>query len=490
MKSSSHIPEGGAYIVNRMKLADDKRAKLLDILSGMARLSYEKGTRDEDAVIREKVKAVAGEIEEIYRTIRVFSSGKGGDRAAFNDILLYFDEHYVSKFKLSMQLEILKKELEDQEKKAQYPPDREEGKSDSRKVNLYIKDLAIDLQKWEKVLLHHAEPMLRQFLVDVNEIVLYHNINEKIGRLITSDDVFARSGDNYQEFKDSISRFVALHIKLTRLALSDADIIDLVSRMLQLMGFRSVILHSRNINQEKFNEMIGEIIQEGNLREHVKNNAGTSREALDAIRSHEKKLATAPVDARDLIKVLEDLIYVENLKDVILPEFTGPYTGLADKDSMRYLFHAPGTFDVSLKFISEYTRDSLIFVIDWLNKELQKAPSLARPLAPVLERVPDVRRFVSNYKVALDVSANKSNQSGAGSRERHYISKNLAKELIDIVKNNCNKMKQALIESTYNITSGSYDKSGVLVKKISLIKESCNDSYVKINKGLSEIGVA
>jgi hypothetical protein len=64
MKPSTHIPESGAYIVNKMKLADDKRAKLLDILSSMALLSYEKGTRDEDAAIREKVKAVASEIEE------------------------------------------------------------------------------------------------------------------------------------------------------------------------------------------------------------------------------------------------------------------------------------------------------------------------------------------------------------------------------------------------------------------------------------------
>ena len=37
---------------------------------------------------------------------------------------------------------------------------------------------------------------------------------------------------------------------------------------------------------------------------------------------------------------------------------------------------------MSLKFVSEYMRDSMIFVVDWLNKELQKVAGIGVPAGP------------------------------------------------------------------------------------------------------------
>ena len=102
--------------------------------------------------------------------------------------------------------------------------------------------------------------------------------------------------------------------------MSDADIRDLINRVLQQMGFRNHIMRTRNINQEKYDEMLTEIIKEGALGEYANKYAGTSREALEAIREKEKKLKGHHLDAKDVFKVLEELC---NLDDAIKTRASG-----------------------------------------------------------------------------------------------------------------------------------------------------------------------
>lgn len=486
MTRSGVNPPAGTYLAGKFRQAEDKKDKLLDVVNRLAQLSYEKGTRHSDQVIRERVKAIVSEVGRQYAMIRAFSSGKVGDTFAFKDILASFNNQYLERFVLRELLDELRQEFANLDRIDRAYEEKHPEAAYKRKLNVHRQDLERELREWEKLLLYQADPLMRGFLSEVNEIVLFNQIDERIDRLITSDDVFTRSGPVYQEFKNILAWYAGLNIKLSRLPLGDKEIIEMIGRTLQQAGFRNAILRSRNINPDIYTEIMMEVIAEGNLRQLVKQYAGASRTGLDAIQAAGVKIETAAA-GRDLQKVLEDLIYLDDIKNPQRPAGALEATGLSKNESNRYLFHAPGTFDISLKFVSEYLRDSLIFLLDWLNKELQKSPGSASLLGPVMDCLPSIRTFISYYKLALDTAADTSNQSGSGSREKHFVSKQVAGELVRSVRENCTAIRHSLIDASYGIMNSTLERADVLRKQIGVIQESCNASHLKISKGLSEI---
>lgn len=487
MKHPGDTNSAAAYIINKMNRAGANADRLMDLINRLARLAYEKGTRKGDISIREKLARVVEFLQEYFRTARLFASGKGGDAGAFREILAFFDERFLERNALEGPVDALKQEIAAQERLDREHNARHAGDGYVRKVNLYAKEFGSTLKEWEKLLLYHAEPQLRRFLTDINDIVLYHGIDAAIPRLITGGDVFARSGPHYQEFKNTIARHAQINVKLIRAAQTEADIKESISQTLQQMGFRDVILRSRNINREIFDEMLTEAVNEGDLVNCMKRYARSSQDALQQMRKFEKKQEQDKIRMEDLNRLLEDLCYLDDPDEIVQPGIPGRLSDLVKSDSGRYLFHSPGTFEISLKFVSEYMRDSLIFVLDWLNKELKKTPALSRPLSPLIECFTAVGRFIDAYKLALDVSANRSNRSGTASKEKHYISAALADELIGSIRDNCMKVRNALVDVAYAISSGAYDRTGALTKKINILRESCNASHLKITGGLEKI---
>jgi len=157
------------------------------------------------------------------------------------------------------------------------------------------------------------------------------------------------------------------------------------------------------------------------------------------------------------MKIIEDLCYLEDPKEGRKKAAEVSVSGLAKNDKERYLFHSPGTFTISLKYISEYMRNSLILVVDWLSKELQKTPGSARLLGSIQGCIPTMREFIKHYQLAIDVSSEKSNQSGGGvlvGRKVFYI-KNIAGNLIQSIKDNCTVVRNALIDSTHKLSGKS-----------------------------------
>jgi hypothetical protein len=486
MRQSGSNAPAGVFLAGKYKQADDRKDKLLNVINRLSQLAYEKGTRQSDEAIRGRLKELAGEVEQHYRTIRAFGSGKVGDASAFQDILEYFNSRYLERFVLREKYEEVRQEIVAQDNLDRSYHESHTDADHVRKVNIYRQDLERELGEWEKLLLQQVDPLLRGFLTEVNEIVLFNRLAQLIDRLLTNDDVFARSGQVYQEFKDVIAYYAELHIKLTRVPLTDAQIIEDINRILQLMGFRNSIMRARNINAEIYNEIMMEIVAGSSLRQLVLQYADTSRGAIDAIRSKESKPGDAP-SARDLVPALEELIYLEESRDVRKPAGMTAASGLSTKEADRYLFHSPGTFDISLKFVSEYLRDSLIFILDWLNKDTKKSSDSSAILGPVIECIPTMRIFSAFYRLALEEASNRSNQIGSGSKERHYISRQVARGLIKSIQDNCTAIKHSLIDVSYSIMNSTHDRTGVLAKKMDVIKDSCNASYAKITRGLSEI---
>jgi len=173
-----------------------------------------------------------------------------------------------------------------------------------------------------------------------------------------------------------------------------------------------------------------------------------------------------------------------------MPKIGAAATGLAGSEQERYLFHSPGTFNMSLKFVSEYVRNSLVLVVDFLNKELQKSPASAVLLKPMTDMLPAVKEFTRNYSQALAVSEHRSNQITDRKGTRLYISRQMARELIQSIKDNSAAVRSALVDTAYKINNSSLDKSGVLGKKIAILQEAWNETHAKISKGLSEMGRA
>lgn len=486
MRQSGDTYSAGVYLSGKLRLADEKKDKLLDVINRLTQLSYEKGTRIGDAAIRDKLKEVVKEIEQYYKMIRAFAHGKGGESYAYQDILEFFNERYLDNFSVAALLDGLKKEISLQEENNLKENTQHESQGHSRKRNVFTKQLIDDLKKWEQVLLHSAEPLLRAFLNDVNDIYLYQRLNARLGDMFSKENLFVDSGPGFQNFTSSIGYYLMLNIKLNRKPLTDKDISDLITQMLQQMGLRKAIMHSRNITPEKFKEITVAIIDEWNLRDVSKMHTETTRGAIDAIRAFEKDRSDKD-ESRELMQLLEKLIYLgDPLEKPISGTDVSSGTVLSEKE--RFLFHKPGSFNISIKFVSEYARNSLILVIDFLYKELQKGPSSYRLLEPLMAIVPSVQEFARLYAAALDVSEDRRNQTSDRKGTQQFISREMARDLVRAIKDNCVVVRSGLDNASYKINMSSFDRAGVLAKKISILKESCNETHQRINKGLVEIG--
>jgi hypothetical protein len=476
-----------AYIVNKLKLADVKRDTLANELNRLVKLSYENGSREGDSIIRKKVKAVVDEINLYYRNVQTFISGKGGDTDAFTDILIFFNARYLEEFQLTVQLDQIKYEIVHQEKQDQEFNASNPRRGYIRKQNIFARILNKDLTEWERKLLNTVIPLLRHYLIDINDIVLYYQIEDRIKKVITGNNVFSLSGEDYQSFKKNFLYHLDLYIKLTRKPVSDSEITELINQLLQQMGFRSLILKCQNITPDKYKDMLAEILKDGNFKERSLKYAETPKEVITPLKKIESKQEEIVSVRRKILRVLEYLCNLEEIKAARQSVLT---KDAAKNDAERYVFHKPGTFDVSLKFVSEYMRNSMIMITDWLQKELQKNQNYLNPLRPVFECIPSIQQFISCYKFALDVSTDKKGRavSGSDSRENLYIPQKNAIELIQIIYENCHKIRQSLVDSSNNLNkTKTVDSSVVLLKKIKLIMEAFDDSVAKISKGLSEL---
>ncbi len=490
-----HAPDAlhtSAYIVNKLKLADGKRDMLANELTRLVKLSYENGSREGDSIIRKKIKAVVDEINLYYRNIQAFISGKGGDTEAFADILLFFNARYLEEFQLTVQLDQIKHEIANQEKLDQDYNATHPGKNYVRKQNIFAKLLSKDLTEWELRLLKTVIPLLRNYLVDINDIVLYYEIENCIKRLITHDNIFPLSGADYQSFKKDFLYYLDLHIKLAHKPVSIAEGAELINQLLQQMGFRGVILKCQNITLDKYKGILDEITKEGNLEERSRKYMEIPSEAASPVPAIEDKRDDIATIRRNILRVLEHLCNLEEMKVAMQSGRPVSAETIAGNEPDRYIFHKPGTFDISLKFVSEYLRNSMIMVIDWLQREIQKSPNSIKILTPVLACVPSIQQFVSRYKLALVASTDKKGRlfsgSGQSSREDQYIPKRIAKELAETIYDNCHKIRQSLNDAFYDASKTRIsDPSGILSKKIRLIIESFEASSVKITKGLSQI---
>jgi hypothetical protein len=488
MRQSGQTFKINAYFSSKLKQVEENKDKLLDILNTLSHLKYEKGTREGDFALRKLLKDLMTEIENYYMAVRGLGGGKSRTAEGLNDFLTVNKDRYLDNFQLIENLNRIKKEIADQARR-----DREFNQNNSeqkyeRKKNLFVMDFERNLEEWEKEVYQKAVPFLNAFLIDVNELALCRTTNNLLDHLVTADDVFVVSGPVYEDFKAGIARFIEMYIKIRKQFLSDKEIRDLATQSLEEMGFNDIILSSRNVNRLRFNMILDEIIKEYGLASLSGKFMNSSGHALKAAVEKERGVIS---DVKEMTEVLESLCYLENIPESGPGERDGLPVGLVQNEKERYLFYTPGAFDVSLRYVVEYARDALIFVIDWLIKELSKSPEFSEAFEPLVKSIAHVNEFIETYRIGLQTAALKSNQSESRltSQQRHYISRNTAADLIRAITEICDGVRQALVDTSHNAVKLA-GRGVVLLKKIKIIQDSCNNSFGKIHGGLSKIDKA
>jgi len=485
MRQPGQIYKINAFRSGKLKQAEKIIDKLSDVINSLTHLKYEKGTRDGDFALREKLKVLMYEIESHYKTIRSFSSGKIGETDVFKEILTFYGEHFLDDFQLGTFLAGIRHEIANQKIRDHEHNIKKAGNSYERKINLYARDLERDLNEWEKILSLKAVPLLTALINEINDLVLFFRVDDILDSLIIDNNVFVMRGDVFEDFNSCIAEFVRYYIKNRKIFLSDRDIGEMIDQTLNDMGFMSIILKTKNMNQTIFTGIVNQIISKYSLKQL----AGGYKQAGDGSAN-----GTGRQDKQSFFMDKEFTIMLEKLcfmEHMITPgngDRDGYEAGLAEKPDEQFLFYSPGTFDLSLKYIAEYLRDALIFIIDWLNKELTKDPKVSKTMDPVLFCVADINNFISTYKRALEIASIKSNRSEASviSREKQFVSKNMANELIEIIIVTSTNIQDALINTALNAGSISFYR-GVLTKKIKIIQDSFNNTFERIKKGLEKI---
>jgi hypothetical protein len=485
MRQSGQTFKINAYFSSKLKQVEENKDKLLDILNTLSHLKYDRGTREGDFALRALLKELTSEVENHYMAVRGLGGGKSRTTEGLNDYLSINKDRYLDNFQLIEHLNRVKKEIIDQSRR-----DREFNKNHSdlkyeRKKNLFVMDFERDLGDWEKDLFQKAVPFLNAFLSDVNELALCRAMDDLIDLLVSDDGVFAVSGPVYQDFKAGIARFVEMYVKIRKQSLSEKEIRDLAIQTLEEMGFHDIITSSRNVNRLRFNMILDEIMKEYALVGLSGKFVNSASQALKAAEEKEQSLVSG---VKEMTETMENLCFLENFPESGPGEREGLPAGLAQNEKERYLFYTPGSFDVSLRYIAEYARDALIYVTDWLVKEIQKSPDLSEALDPVVKSVARVNEFIETYRLSLQAAALRSNQSESRltSQQRHYISKSMAADLVRLITEMCNGVRQSLVDASHNAAKLA-GRGIVLLKKIKIIQDSCNNSFAKIHGGLSKI---
>jgi hypothetical protein len=256
MRQASQIFKINTYYSGKLKQAEKIKDKLMDNIHGMTHLRYDKGTRDGDYALREKLKDLMQETEKYYKMIRAFGGGKIGDTDVFREILTFYGGQYLDSFPLVNCLDRLKFEIVNQENRDREHNIKKAGRKYVRRKNLYAKNFERDLNEWEMILLQKTVPLFAAFINELNDLVLFVRINSILDSLIIGDNTFALRGDVFGDFKIYIAMFIGYYIKNRKIYLSDREIRELICRTLDDMGFMDIILNTKNIRQEKFNELV------------------------------------------------------------------------------------------------------------------------------------------------------------------------------------------------------------------------------------------
>lgn len=474
------------YFSRKIKEADEKKFLLAKNLYELNILSYEKGSRKGDYVIRDRVKDVNEELNRYYDTIKLFDNGKNGDIKAFQVLLEFYNKNFIESSNIDIKLQLLKDEVSRQEKADQENNLKHSESGHQRKKNLYIAELLKEVKAFDYRLKVGVTEQLQNFLNDVNHLLFCRQIM----LLVEDAQKSGKSSSNLiktNDVPDVIKTFLIYHQKINNTEFSKIRMKEFIESALELMGLNELL--SRRIGANKF--IMNEII------ERAVNDAAVSLPAKSGYEVHGER--PEPGDSGRGDNILQIMIQVKKLVDKLcavnvnepLPHLRGhgAVKGLGEKKGGRYLFHEPGSFKISLKTLADYLNDSLIFVYSWIMQELKKNNIPVSNVAPVVYCFIYSEDFIKEYVTALEISSDKSNQdlSFFEGDLRQYIPKKLARSLLELIVTNCSLLEDAFNECSGIVLQQPFRGSDAFIKKLSVVQEHFIKARIRIIDGIKQI---
>ena len=277
-----------AYISNKLKMAQNKREKLLDLINSLFQVSIKNNAEIVKSGNGDIVKLIVEELKHYYKIIRTHIECGSGNSHTFNYILNYFDDEFLKENKIAGLSGRLEQQLLQKEHLVRSTHSGNAGHNGARSINTISASIGKVLTNWKNTIESNMEPMLREYLSEINDIVLYNCLMYASNRTMISVRDLMHESACFKDCKESFAFYFEMLMKLTHKYLSDDDMAEQINRMLQQMGFKNMIMKSRNISQEKYGTLITEVVKEVNTNEYIMRFTTLYRNALEKIRDVEK----------------------------------------------------------------------------------------------------------------------------------------------------------------------------------------------------------
>ena len=476
------------YLTNKVNEADEKKHILLKCLYELGNISYEKGSRPGDYAIRDRVIKIREVLTSYYETIKIFDSGKNGDIKAYEDIMVFFENSFIDSYLLGDQVIALKSEISSQKEEDRRHNEKHAGTPIERKKNIYVTDLEKQIKALEFQLQTKLIPHLHNFLNDVNLILLFEKIKSLLEQVKKSINTLNDSLHT-AELKNFLMTFLWLYHKINLGVSKKKQIPIFIEEILDSMGFTSSLGKYMDIDPKGLSDLFKEIAEEFDvllLRDIIKQDQMGNNRASTPI----QKEITVPslASANEQIQLLAFLkricrfdVYGLSAIHISEPHKVNIIVGTKE----RNLFHTPGLFQVSLKTLSDYVVNSLIFIGTWLVRELRHNSIPFESLQTILVSYKKAEEFVQAYETALYISSQPENQfeSTLTGEIQQYISKHDAEQLKYLINRTCDEMNESFINASIELMLHPFHGSDGLLKRIHLAQESFIDAKNKIEKG-------
>jgi len=477
------------YLSRKTKEADEKKFLLAKNLYELNSLSYENGSRSGDYLIRERVKDVCEEVNRHYDTVKLFDNGKSGDIKAYQEILEFNNKNFIDSSSIEIKLQLLKDEISKQEKADQEHNLEHSQSGHQRKRNLYVAELLKEIKILEYRLKIGVTQQLQNFLNDVNHILFCGQI------ILLIEDAHKRGKSSLylnktNEIPVFLKTFLFYHKKINNTEFSKTEMKEFIKSTLELMGLNEPLFIRVGATKLIMNEIIESVVNDScaSLRAETGNEIQGEEPAVTDI-GNEDNILQVLLQVKKLI----DKLCAVNEKETA-PDLSGnaAVKGLGEKKSERYLFHEPGSFKITLKTIADYLNDSLIFVYSWIKQELKKNIIPVSYMAPLVYCFIYSENFIKEYRTALDISSEKSNQDSSffEGELRQYIPKKLAQSLLELIGTNCSLLEDAFNDCSGIISQQPFRGSEAFIKKLLIVQESFIQARIRIIDGIKNIDPA
>jgi hypothetical protein len=474
MQQSINLSADSAYFSQKLKHADGKKFHLRKAIYEMDKLSYEKGTRSGDYLIREKIVAINEELKSYDDKLKVCDFSTKFFLPIVEEMLPFFEKRYLDDFILGESIGTLKHELINQHNAdIQHNIDHQKENYKRNINNPYRDELTKDLIAFEAKLSNTITPHLKEFLDDINYLLFIQNLNQNIDQWSISN-VF----NNIEIiFKKLINYFFIIYGKIMKVILSVDEIAAITDIILNESGLKSKLLRLKNIDETRLKNLII------NCAKEYLSNISTSDRFL---KNKNKDKIAAKENSQKIIQnefeiVLEKLrLLTEYKRTLNISNYTF-IENLSDNRRDRYLYYAPDSGDIKLKDVADYLKDSLIFISEWLLIVLKKNPDLLASVKSLVECLPAEIRFYDLFETANIISAGQNNQKrNLWGDEVLYVTKEIASELIGIIEFLCVELKDAFIRIIFDVELNNSSVLKIFEKKVNIIYDSFEDARKKI----------